>query len=869
MMQATEPHAQKGGVAGSDQPPQDSAFLRTQAEAEGRRSLLRTLLVCDLVESTALVERLGDQKAANLLRKHDRLARTLVERHGGREIDKTDGFLLLFERPIEAIGFALDYQRSLKQLSSTENVPLSARVGIHMGDVVMWENDTADIARGAKLFEVEGLVKPVAARLSALAQPQQILMSGVVATIARRAHGELGDDTVVRWQSHGRYSLKGIPTPLEVVEVGGSGVAPFRAPSSHGDARKATPWWRRWWVLIIVGTLLAVPAALMWRNAHNEPMPAFSARDWVVVGDLQNQTGDTSFDAAVDTAFRIGLQQSHYVNVISSLQVRQTLRRMERPEGISVDRAIGSEVSLRENAKALILPSVVNYAGGVRVNAELIDPATERTVTSVSATASEEDEVISAVDSVVRQLRGKLGESLAQIQSSSIPLAYATTSNLEALRAYSLSETARGRGDIQLSLNLLHHALKLDPNFAMAYATVAADYVSLDQHGRAEKAIDQALKHTDRLSYIESALLQAQKTTIEGTAVQRVEAWKVVADLYPDNPIGAQNAGLALAGYLNDCQQALPYLTRAAELPQPMRAASLYTAATCKLSTGKRADAIKDFKAAADAGFGGPFLGLADAYIAARQYDKAVAYLNTVPVNDTTLTNLTLRRALLAGDKGNFGAARSTLQQGLLALKPALMTSEGQRLKLDQVGVSWALDDDAAALSQTRSELSWLLQLDKDAQSHIGIDYPTLVASYSRWAARLGDSALAQRGLVIVRKAGIQGYPVRAQLVAVTEAELALARGQPQDAVRIAESEDTHPLWELLEVLARAKAAAGSADAALALNRALAARDLAFGELYENNLGLCTRIVQWRRMRNEADRGAVAPAEASASPKRN
>lgn len=100
-------------------------------EKPGASSILRTLVLCDLVNSTALVERLGDRLAAELIRKHDRLARTIADRHGGREVDKTDGFLMMFERPIQAIGFALDYQRALRQLNAVEDSALSARVGVH------------------------------------------------------------------------------------------------------------------------------------------------------------------------------------------------------------------------------------------------------------------------------------------------------------------------------------------------------------------------------------------------------------------------------------------------------------------------------------------------------------------------------------------------------------------------------------------------------------------------------------------------------------------------------------------------------------------------------------------------------------------
>ncbi len=77
-------------------------------------SLLRAIAVCDLVDSTALIEQLGDRKGAAFMQQLDRVARDLLQRHRGREIDKTDGFLLLFDRPIQAVAFAVEYQRMLR-----------------------------------------------------------------------------------------------------------------------------------------------------------------------------------------------------------------------------------------------------------------------------------------------------------------------------------------------------------------------------------------------------------------------------------------------------------------------------------------------------------------------------------------------------------------------------------------------------------------------------------------------------------------------------------------------------------------------------------------------------------------------------------
>src|SRR5258706_4521413 len=86
---------------------------------------IRALLLCDLVASTQLVERLGDAAAADLMARHDRIARDLLAAHGGREIDKSDGFLLLFERPVEAVRFPPSYPGPLLQLRAPSHTRLA------------------------------------------------------------------------------------------------------------------------------------------------------------------------------------------------------------------------------------------------------------------------------------------------------------------------------------------------------------------------------------------------------------------------------------------------------------------------------------------------------------------------------------------------------------------------------------------------------------------------------------------------------------------------------------------------------------------------------------------------------------------------
>ena len=180
------------------------------------------LLVTDLVDSTLLVERLGDQAAAQVFAEHDRRSRDLLAQHGGREIDRSDGFLLLFDEAAQAAAFALAYHGALAGLR------LSARAGLHVAPVLLRENAPADIARGAKPVEVEGLAKPLCARVMALARGGQTLLT------AAARESIAGQGAAV--EPCGHYRLKGIGEPVEIFELRDARALPFAAPADTDKA---------------------------------------------------------------------------------------------------------------------------------------------------------------------------------------------------------------------------------------------------------------------------------------------------------------------------------------------------------------------------------------------------------------------------------------------------------------------------------------------------------------------------------------------------------------------------------------------------------------------------------------------------------
>jgi putative peptide modification system cyclase len=597
----------------------------TEAAPESARALLRSVVIADLCDSTALVDRLGDSRAAELIRAHDRLLRALIREHGGQEIDKTDGFLSLFERPIEAVGFALAYQRGLRAFSLEHGVELKARIGVHVGEVMTWQNDEADVAKGAKPTEVEGLAKPVAARLMGMALPGQILLSGVAYTLAHRAEGELGAALArVQWKPHGLFRFKGVAEAVPVYEIGEGGIAPFKSPAWSGKAHREVPLWRRPAVLAFeLLALLALIALPAWHFLKPEPAIAFAERDWVVLADLRNLTGDPRFDDSLEQAFRIGLEQSRHVNVLSDLQVRDTLQRMQRDSDSPVDRSIGAEIAMREGARALVLPTLAEVGGRLRFTAEIIHPNTQATVYSEYADGRGAEAVLPLVDEVNRKLRERLGEAVAQVETDTRPLEKVATANMDALRAYTRALELANVNQTRDAMALLANAIAADPGFARARLELARRLIDNGEEPLAIAELRKLKEDPSRLTQRELDHARALLTGLTAPVEASLDAWRQFHLQYPDYfPASGYYAWAAWA-LDNDYATALSAIELNVAAQNPRRANGLYLKGALLLGANRPIEALASFREAQSSGAAFENRLLSFAHLAAGESDLA------------------------------------------------------------------------------------------------------------------------------------------------------------------------------------------------------------------------------------------------------
>src|SRR5579872_5161146 len=193
-----------------------------------------TLLFTDMVGFARLKQELGDSAAFELVEAHHHAVRLILAKYPeGEEIDTAgDSFFIIFAKPSDALKFALELQAANRQLGQTTLQPIYDRIGIHSGEVVITEEPGQ-----TDLF---GLQVDTAARIMALGDGDQVLMSHFVFDNARQVFK--GDDFAglrsLSWLNHGDYVLKGVDEPMEVCEVGETGLAALKAPVDSDKARR-------------------------------------------------------------------------------------------------------------------------------------------------------------------------------------------------------------------------------------------------------------------------------------------------------------------------------------------------------------------------------------------------------------------------------------------------------------------------------------------------------------------------------------------------------------------------------------------------------------------------------------------------------
>jgi eukaryotic-like serine/threonine-protein kinase len=303
----------------------------------------------------------------------------------------------------------------------------------------------------------------------------------------------------------------------------------------------------------IVVLLLAIGGYFYFHRA-----PKLTEKDAIVIADFSNSTGDTAFDDTLKQALSVQLAQSPFLNILSDEKVNATLHLMGRAPGEHLTKEVAREICQRTSSTAMLSGTIAQVGDRYALVLKAVNCATGDSLASAEAEASDKNHVLDALGKVATAMREKLGESLATIQKFDKPLDEATTSSLEALKAYPEGRRAQAStGDAQ-GIPLFKRAIELDPNFASAYLGLSVAYSNLGEAEQSNVYTRKAYELRDRVSEREKFRITADYYEYcTGDIEKAIQAFQQWGQAYPHDTGPVVNIGV-LEQYLGRYDKALP-----------------------------------------------------------------------------------------------------------------------------------------------------------------------------------------------------------------------------------------------------------------------------------------------------------------------
>ncbi len=364
----------------------------------------------------------------------------------------------------------------------------------------------------------------------------------------------------------------------------------FTAEVRHGDAIKPAA----------SATTSAPPSLPASKPAADREPARATARDTILIADIENRTGDAVFDETIKQALMLNLAQSPRLDILTDRKVHSMLRMMDRA-GQPVMGEIALEICQRTGTRIAITGSIFAVADDFAIGLFAVDGESGDILISEQSRAKGKGEVLQALDRAALVLREKLGESLASLRRHSLRFDEVATSSLDALKAYTVARREWLEQGEAAAMPHFMRAIELDPQFVSTYSALSLCCNNMGESTNAriymQKAFDLRGRATDR----ERDRIQGlYHTSVTGDAHKGLDALRTWHRNYPNDAAALMNSG-NLHSVLGQWEKALDHGERAMSLESTAVVAS--NVALAHLALGRHADARDTLEKALTQGF--------------------------------------------------------------------------------------------------------------------------------------------------------------------------------------------------------------------------------------------------------------------------
>jgi tetratricopeptide (TPR) repeat protein len=545
----------------------------------------------------------------------------------------------------------------------------------------------------------------------------------------------------------------------------------------------------RFWPWIAAAVLVLAVAGLLVARIFQPHGAALKASDTVVLADFTNSTGDPVFDEALRRGLAIQLEQSPFLSLISDQRIQHTLRLMGDSATARLTPDVARGVCERTDSAAVLEGSIAPLGSQYVLGLQARICATGEVLDREQVQAAKKEDVLNALSQIASRFRKRVGESLATIQERNIPLAEATTPSLPALEAYSTGWKLHNTTGTGAALPFMQRAVELDPNFALALATLGREYANIAEFEKSRETTTRAWQLRDRTSDPEKFFIDATYQILAmGNLVQARQTCETWARAYPRNPTPLT----MLAGYPNKAasryEQAIVSARKAIEL-DPDFAMAYYNLAVNNFYLGRLEEAENTLRRAAIRGLEIDEFLMLEYDIAFLKGDNArmertAARARERSGADTWVTD---KEAFALAYTGHLRQSRVLSQR---AIDEAFQNAQPERAALWEVGASLreALFGNR---TEARKRAAAALKLPTNSEVEYGAALTMALLVDSRAGALADD----------LEKRFPENTAVRFSYLPVLRARIALNRGDPAQALEVLHAAEPYELGATHELI--------------------------------------------------------------------
>jgi DNA-binding winged helix-turn-helix (wHTH) protein/tetratricopeptide (TPR) repeat protein len=287
--------------------------------------------------------------------------------------------------------------------------------------------------------------------------------------------------------------------------------------------------------IVVAGAFFALVLLLIVSRWSRQRSASSPQRVPVVVAEFDNHTGDGVFAGSLRRAAAVALRQSPFLSVMADATIADALQTLGRAPDDTLTAPLARDVCTHTQSRVLIDGDISLAADTYTLAVQATRCGDGGVIARETETFTGKDNALAALGREIEHVRTALGESRASLQAYDVSLPVATTSSLEALRAFNLGMDLRLRADNARAIPALETAIALDPQFALAYVQLGSAYSNVGDEAKATPYFIKAFDLRDRVTEPERLLITGRYFDIVTREMEKaIENYRLWTSVYPD-----------------------------------------------------------------------------------------------------------------------------------------------------------------------------------------------------------------------------------------------------------------------------------------------------------------------------------------------